>query len=122
MDENEKLTNGDKIADKIASVVGSWKFIIVQTILITFWVGLNIYGYYHKWDPYPFILLNLFLSFQAAYTAPILMMSQNRMEQKDRARAIQDYETDVKSELEIEQLHTKIDHLTKLVEELRSSR
>lgn len=122
MDDQDQLSTGDKIADRIASIVGSWKFVIFQTVLITGWVGFNFYGYIHKWDPYPFILLNLFLSFQAAYTAPILMMSQNRMEDKDRQRAIKDYDTDIRAEQEIKELHTKIDQLIKLVEELKTSR
>jgi uncharacterized membrane protein len=89
--EDEQLSLGDRIADWFAGVVGSWRFIIVQTLLLTAWITLNIVGWFQHWDPFPFILLNLALSFQAAYTAPIIMMSQNRETLKDRIRAEEDY-------------------------------
>jgi len=117
---------GDRVADGVAALVGSWRFILVQTTLLILWIVLNIIGWMKAWDPYPFILLNLLLSFQAAYTAPIIMMSQNRQADVDRQRAVQDYDINLKAELEIELLHQKIDmmrekeivQLTKLVEEL----
>lgn len=113
---HDNLTFGEMLADKVASTVGSWNFITIQSFIILIWVSLNVYGLIMKWDPYPFILLNLFLSFQAAYTAPIIMMSQNRMEQKDRLRAIKDYETDVKAEKEIQRLQKRVEELHEKVD------
>lgn len=77
---------GDKIADQVAATVGSWRFIIIQSTLLLIWLILNITGIVFRWDPYPFILLNLALSFQAAYTGPVVMMSQNRQAARDRKR------------------------------------
>jgi uncharacterized membrane protein len=94
-------TFGQRIADKFANVMGSWTFIIVQTILLALWVLINVFAYYWRWDPYPFILLNLALSFQAAYAAPIIMMSQNRQAAKDRLAAENDYSINVKAEEEV---------------------
>jgi uncharacterized membrane protein len=89
--------------------VGSWKFIIIQSICIIGWITYNSIINGSTWDPYPFILLNLMLSFQAAYTAPAIMMSQNRLSEIDRHQANNDFEVNVKAELEIELLHQKID-------------
>ncbi len=100
---------GDRIADKVAATVGSWRFIIAQSAILLLWIVLNVLAIIQHWDPYPFILLNLILSFQAAYTAPIIMMSQNRQADIDRRRAEHDYKVNVKAELEIELLHHKID-------------
>jgi len=105
------FTTGEKIADWVAATMGSWKFIIIQSVLFIIWVGLNVTAYIHHWDPYPFILLNLVLSFQAAYAAPIIMMSQNRQAAIDRHAAQTDYSINAKAELEIELLHQKIDEL-----------
>lgn len=105
------LTLGERIADRVAAVMGSWTFIIIQSILLAIWVTLNIVAFIKHWDPYPFILLNLMLSFQAAYAAPVVMMSQNRQSAIDRNDAKHDYEVNLKSELEIELLHDKIDLL-----------
>ncbi|MGH7039356.1 MAG: DUF1003 domain-containing protein [Stellaceae bacterium] len=105
------LRLGDRVADRLAATVGSWRFIIVQSILLAFWIALNVVGWIRAWDPYPFILLNLVLSFQAAYTAPIIMMSQNRQAAIDRHSAENDYKINAKAELEIELLHQKIDLL-----------
>ncbi len=102
---------GAKIADQVASTVGSWRFIILQSILLAVWIAVNLTGYFYHWDPYPFILLNLLLSTQAAYAAPIIMMSQNRQAEIDRRNAEHDYRVNVKAELEIELLHNKIDAL-----------
>lgn len=104
-------TRGAKIADQVASTVGSWRFIIIQSVLLAVWVAVNLAGYFYNWDPYPFILLNLLLSTQAAYAAPIIMMSQNRQAEIDRRNAEHDYRINVKAELEIELLHNKIDAL-----------
>jgi uncharacterized membrane protein len=102
------LTLGERIADRVAAVMGSWTFIIAQSILLAIWVTLNIVTVVQHWDPYPFILLNLMLSFQAAYAAPVVMMSQNRLSAIDRRDAKHDYEVNLKSELEIELLQDKV--------------
>ncbi|MGF6228780.1 putative membrane protein [Inquilinus ginsengisoli] len=105
------LSFGQRLADGVAATVGSWRFIIAQSVLLFLWILLNVLGWIQAWDPYPFILLNLALSFQAAYSAPILMMSQNRQAEIDRQHAEVDYKINIKAELEIEQLHQKIDLL-----------
>ncbi len=105
------LTMGDRISDQVAAVMGSWPCIIIQSILLAVWVGLNAVAWIKHWDPYPFILLNLMLSFQAAYAAPIIMMSQNRQATIDRQNAQHDYEVNMKAELEIELLHDKMNLL-----------
>jgi uncharacterized membrane protein len=106
-----KLTLGQWVADKVAAGMGSWPFIIIQSLLLTAWIVLNLVAVVQHWDPYPFILLNLALSFQAAYAAPFIMMSQNRQADIDRQKAENDYKINVKAELEIELLHQKIDAL-----------
>lgn len=106
-----KLTLGQRIADDVAAMMGSWTFIIIQSGLLFVWIALNITAYVRQWDPYPFILLNLALSFQAAYAAPFIMMSQNRQQDIDRQQAESDYQVNIKAELEIELLHEKIDEL-----------
>jgi len=102
---------GERVADQVAATMGSWKFIIIQTVVLLIWILLNVTAYVRQWDPYPFILLNLALSFQAAYAAPVIMMSQNRQAAIDRAAAQSDYQINAKAELEIELLHQKIDLL-----------
>ena len=113
-DETDKKTFGAIIADKVAKTVGSWKFIIIQSSIILLWIILNTVGFLDipKWDPFPFIFLNLALSFQAAYTAPIIMMSQNRDEKKDRQRAEADYEINKLAENEIEDVQEKLYQLS----------
>ena len=106
-----ELTVGQRVADTVAATMGSWKFIIIQSVILLAWIVLNITAYIEHWDPYPFILLNLALSFQAAYAAPFIMMSQNRQQDIDRMAAKNDYQINVKAELEIELLHQKIDQL-----------
>ena len=105
------LTFGQRIADTVAATMGSWRFIIIQSVILMFWIALNVTAYVQRWDPYPFILLNLALSFQAAYAAPFIMMSQNRQQDIDRKSAENDYQINIKAELEIELLHQKIDQL-----------
>jgi uncharacterized membrane protein len=105
------LTYGQKVADAVTATIGSWRFIIFQSLSIALWITGNVIAGKDAWDPYPFILLNLLLSFQAAYTAPAIMMSQNRQSELDRKHAQSDYEINVKAELEIELLHEKIDVL-----------
>lgn len=96
------------IADRVAQVVGSWRFISIQSSLLLLWIILNCTGQIHHWDEYPFILLNLALSFQAAYATPFILMSQNRQAVIDRADMRSDLESDLRSELEIAQLKTMI--------------
>jgi uncharacterized membrane protein len=106
-----RLTLGERLSDAVATTVGSWRFITVQSGILFIWIGLNITAFVQHWNPYPFILLNLVLSFQAAYTAPIIMMSQNRQADIDRQSARHDYEINIKAELEIELLHDKFDRV-----------
>jgi uncharacterized membrane protein len=105
------LTLGQRIADRVAATMGSWNFIIVQSAVLAVWIVLNVTAFVEKWDPYPFILLNLALSFQAAYAAPFIMMAQNRQQDIDRKEAENDHQVNIKAELEIELLHQKLDEL-----------
>ena len=114
-----RLTPGQRIADAVAIVMGSWSFIIVQSVILFVWITANLIGAMRGWDPYPFILLNLALSFQAAYAAPVIMMSQNRQQDIDRRAAENDYRINVKAEFEIELLHEKIDQLRERREVLK---
>jgi uncharacterized membrane protein len=107
----DTLTVGQKVADKVAAAMGSWPFIIIQSAILFVWIVINVTAFVQHWDPYPFILLNLALSFQAAYAAPFIMMSQNRQQEIDRKEAENDYRINIKAELEIELLHQKIDEL-----------
>tara|TARA_R110000868_G_scaffold2415_5_gene17929 strand:- start:3456 stop:3872 length:417 start_codon:yes stop_codon:yes gene_type:complete len=107
----DELDYGSRIADAVAKGMGSWKFIIIQTILVVLWMGLNLIAFVQHWDPYPFILLNLLFSTQAAYAAPIIMMSQNRQNERDRAQAQADYQTNIDAKLEIEALTSKLNSI-----------
>jgi len=108
----DELTIGQRLADKIAEFGGSWTFLICFFSFIMFWITINIYALnHHNFDPYPFILLNLILSCLASVQAPIIMMSQNRQEEKDRKRSEYDYKINLKAELEIRLLNEKLDHL-----------
>lgn len=110
--EDAPPTFGERLADKVASFGGSWNFIIIFFLIIAGWMLLNFWWFHNRgFDPYPFILLNLILSCLAAIQAPIIMMSQNRQEDKDRERAEHDYKVNLKAEVEIRMLHEKIDHL-----------
>ncbi|MGY3052838.1 putative membrane protein [Pedobacter sp. UYEF25] len=102
-------TFGQKIADSVAQGMGSWRFIIIQTIFVVVWMVLNVVAFVHHWDVYPYILLNLLFSTQAAYAAPIIMMAQNRQSQRDRAQADNDYRTNVAAKKEIEHLVKRLD-------------
>ena len=109
---DDKFSLGQRIADHIAEFGGSWTFIIIFFTFILVWMGINVIALATKaFDPYPFILLNLILSCLAAIQAPIIMMSQNRQEQKDRQRSEHDYKVNLKAELEIRMLNEKMDHL-----------
>jgi uncharacterized membrane protein len=98
---DERLTFGQRAADRVAGTVGSWPFIIGQSTLLLLWVVVNVTAWARHWDPYPFILMNLVLSLQAAYTAPMIMMSQNRQAARDRLEAHNDYQVNQKAEEEV---------------------
>jgi len=104
----QSLSMGQRIADQVANLMGSWPFIIGQSIIIIGWIVLNLIAYVGHWDPYPFILLNLLFSTQAAYAAPIIMMSQNRAAERDRHQALEDFRTNVEAKLEIESLQKEL--------------
>ncbi len=114
METFEKTTYGQRWADRIAKFGGSWVFIGIFLSIMLFWIGINVFEFVHPFDPYPFILLNLFLSCLAALQAPIIMMSQNRQNEIDRARAEFDYDINRKAEAEIQMLHQKLDRLLEL--------
>jgi uncharacterized membrane protein len=103
------LPIGAWLADAVAAAVGCWRFIVIQSSLLAAWITGNALVGSGAWDPFPFILLNLMLSFQAAYTAPIIMMSQNRLSDVDRERALADYQVNLRAEAEIALLHEKVD-------------
>ena len=124
----EMLTFGQKFADKVASEMGSWTFIIYQSIIVMAWIVVNLIGYRYHWDPYPFILLSVIFSAQAAYAGPIIMMSQNRQSERDRIQATADYETNISAKKEIENLQSqlssiemeKLDKIILLLEEIKA--
>lgn len=107
----ETLTYGQRIADSVANGMGSWSFIIGQTIFVIIWMTLNVIGFMRHWDVYPFILLNLIFSTQAAYAAPIIMMAQNRQGERDRVQAQEDYNTNIAAKLEIESLQLQLNKI-----------
>ena len=109
--KQSRSSKGQHIADVVTEIVGSWRFIIIQSSLLGAWIVLNVISWIKHWDEYPFILLNLALSFQAAYATPFILMSQNRQSEIDRDKAKQDLDVDIKAEKEIESLHQKIDSL-----------
>ena len=123
----ESLTFGDRIADAVANGMGSWKFIIWQSIFVVLWMILNVIAFISHWDVYPFILLNLIFSTQAAYAAPIIMMAQNRQSQRDRIQAENDYQTNIDAKKEIEELQIhlnmleteKLDKIIELLTEMK---
>jgi uncharacterized membrane protein len=120
----DQRTFGERLADSVAQGMGSWTFIIVQSVIVIVWMALNVVAVVYRWDPYPFILLNLVFSTQAAYAAPIIMMSQNRSSERDREHAAADYRTNVEAKKEIEDLMAvlnridvdKLDKIIKLLE------
>ncbi len=116
--QNQKLTVGQKMADNIAKFAGSWTFILVFIGCLILWIIINTILLLKPYDPYPFILLNLILSCVAAIQAPVIMMSQNRQEEKDRIRSQNDYKINLKSELIVEDLHKKFDQVIENQEKL----
>ena len=116
----DQRTFGERLADSVAQGMGSWTFIVVQSIIVIVWMALNVVAVVYRWDPYPFILLNLVFSTQAAYAAPIIMMSQNRSSDRDREHAAADYRTNVEAKKEIEDLmavlnRIDVDKLDKII-------
>lgn len=118
IEHHHKLTVGQRSADRVTALVGSWKFIIIQSILLTLWIMANVIAWIKHWDPYPFILLNLVLSFQAAFTAPVILMSQNRATERDRRKAEADLATDRKAEREIEEIQVKLEEMDRKIDEI----
>jgi len=123
---SESLNFGQRLADSVANGMGSWRFIIWQTVIVAVWMILNVMAIVGHWDPYPYILLNLVFSTQAAYAAPIIMMAQNRQNERDRAQADADFKTNCEAKVEIEQLLQKlnsieIDKLDKILAILEKS-
>jgi len=114
---DEQMTLGERVADRVADTIGSWRFIIIQSMLIVLWIVLNVVAWIEHWDPYPFILMNVMLSFQAAYAGPVIMMSQNRQSAKDRLAAEIDHQVNTKAELEINNLMRRMDELELNIEE-----
>ena len=114
------MTFGQRLADSVATGMGSWRFIIIQTLIVAVWMILNVVAIVNHWDPYPYILLNLLFSTQAAYAAPIIMMAQHRQNERDRAQADEDFRTNVEAKKEIEELQVRlnaieIDKLDKII-------
>jgi uncharacterized membrane protein len=112
---DEQLTRGQQIADKVAATMGSWRFIITQALLMICWVTFNSVALFLHFDGYPYILLNLAMSAQAAFATPLIMMSQNRQAEKDRLTAQNDYQTDLKGEEEIRHIMEHLDHQDTLI-------
>jgi uncharacterized membrane protein len=118
VEQAERMTLGERVADRVAAFGGSWTFISIFGAVMLIWVTLNTAAFFaNHFDPYPYILLNLFLSMIAAIQAPVIMMSQNRQAAKDRLQADQDYQVNLKAELEVAHLHRKVDHLYERLEE-----
>ena len=116
--ENQS-TRGEKISDMVTDFVGSWKFIIFQTCVFLFWISLNLWGILHQWDPYPFIFLNLVLALETVYSTPLVMMSQNRQESKDRVRDDADYEADMAAEENTKRIQIEVLQIRKEIAEIR---
>lgn len=115
MEQNQnhhnKSTFGQRASDKATSFIGSWKFIIIQTVVLIIWIIFNAFELFFHWDPYPFIFLNLVVGFVASYSAPVIMMSQNRAEERDRKKSEIDLATDRKAEREIEEIQVKLEEM-----------
>jgi len=114
---DEQMTLSERVADKAADLIGSWRFIIFQSVLVGVWITLNVVAWINHWDEYPFVLMNVVLSMQAAYSGPVIMMSQNRQSTKDRLAAEVDHQVNTKAELEIGLLMRRMDELEKNIAE-----
>jgi uncharacterized membrane protein len=124
---HDQLGFGERLSDTITKVMGSWHFIIWQTVIVMLWMTLNIIGLVRHWDVYPFVLLNLIFSTQSAYAAPIIMMSQNRQNQRDREQALHDYQVNIAAKEEIEEIQRQlskieVDKLDKILQLLRENK
>jgi uncharacterized membrane protein len=127
---SESLGFGQRLADAVANGMGSWTFIVLQTVVVAVWMAINVVAFLKHWDPYPFILLNLLFSTQAAYAAPIIMMAQNRQSERDRIQAQADYQTNLDAKMEIEALQKKLnaleidklDKMLSMLEEMKANR
>ena len=123
------LSFGQRLADSVANGMGSWRFIIIQSLIVVVWMICNVIAFIQHWDPYPFILLNLLFSTQAAYAAPIIMMAQNRQNERDRAHAEEDFQCNIEAKKEIEQLEIhlssieigKLDKIIQMLEEFKKA-
>lgn len=127
MDQNQqqhhrKLTLGQRMADKITCAIGNWTFLIIETIVLMGWLALNIIGWVKHWDPYPFVFLNLLVGLQAAYAAPVILMSQNRTEERDQRKSEMDLATDRKAEREIEQIQAKLERIERKINDILSQK
>ncbi len=126
---NASLSFGQRLADSVANGMGSWRFIIIQSLIVVVWMICNAIALIQHWDPYPFILLNLLFSTQAAYAAPIIMMAQNRQNERDRAHAEEDFQCNLEAKKEIEQLEIhlssieigKLDKIIEMLEEIKKA-
>lgn len=126
---NASLSFGQRLADSVANGMGSWRFIIFQSLIVVVWMICNVIAFIQHWDPYPFILLNLLFSTQAAYAAPIIMMAQNRQNERDRAHAEEDFQCNIEAKKEIEQLEIhlssieigKLDKIIEMLEEIKKA-
>jgi uncharacterized membrane protein len=114
----ERATLGTRVADRVAATIGSWRFIIIQSVILGCWIVLNVLAVVQHWDPYPFILLNLMLSFQAAYAGPVIMMSQNRQAARDRLAAEEDYAVNRRAEEGVEAVLAYLEQQQALLLEL----
>ncbi len=120
--DRRRRTPGQKAADTLTKWAGSWTFILTLMGLLVIWMIVNVVGAIAHWDPYPFILLNLFLSMMAAFQAPVILMSQNRTAERDRAKAAQDFAVDRKAESEIRDMQADLEEIKKMIRRLESPR
>lgn len=117
--KSNKNTLGERAADKVSQIIGSWTFLIIQSLILGLWVILNVIAWNYKWDPYPFIFLNLALSFQAAYATPILLIAANRHDRADRELAKKDYQTDLEAKKLIEKVHAHLAYQDQILEDIK---
>lgn len=117
-EHHRKLTTGQRMADKITCAIGNWTFLIVETIILMSWLALNIIGWVKHWDPYPFVFLNLLVGLQAAYAAPVILMSQNRTAERDSHKSEMDLATDRKAEREIEEIQAKLEQIDRKLDKM----
>ena len=117
--QKRRVTKSQKMADLASRTIGSWWFISFQTVFVIAWIILNVYGFARRWDPYPFIFLNLSLSILAAYAAPVILMSQNREAERDRMRAINDLATDRRTERKIDQMQKNLNRVERKIDAIK---